>query len=171
MIEIRVLIRPFQASELKTLGKILFVLGVGGLSFSGTCLLAFKDFCSEQPTAIFLILLSSLGLLLAGETIIAFSHPLTPPAAGPQRLLRWLAEPVTKPKRHRGRHCSFCGTHFILPTVSNNGGEAEERDFDRLLFGVCLGCGKTVCPGCAFIKGFDMKLKSLHCPGCGSLVL
>jgi len=169
MTDIRLLIKPWQTSEIRTLGKVLFVLGVGGLSFSGTCLLVFKDFCSEHPYLVFFVLISSFGLILAGETILACAPQS--PAADRRPFLRWLAEPVTKLKDRQERRCSFCGTNFVLPTVPRRRTDTEEREFDRLLFGVCLGCGKTVCPRCAYMKGFDMHRKSLHCPGCASLVL
>ncbi|HEX9903055.1 MAG TPA: hypothetical protein VGB72_09370 [Acidobacteriota bacterium] len=175
MTRINILIKPFRVSEAKVVGKIFFVLGVGFLTFSGTCLLGFKDFCSEQPTVIFIILLTSFVLILAGESILAFSNHATPHTAGGRLFFRWMAEPLNKPKRNTERQCSFCGMHFILPNVSQGEKQTEkqteEREFDRLMFGICLGCGKAVCPRCAYIKGFDMKLKSLHCPGCGSLVL
>jgi len=171
MTRINILIKPFRVSEAKVAGKIFFLLGVGLLTFSGTCLLGFKDFCSEQPTAIFFILLTSFVLILAGEFLLAFSNHAAPHTAGGRLFLRWMAEPVNKPKRNTERRCSFCGAHFILPHLSPGEKQTEEREFDRLMFGVCLGCGKAVCPRCAYIKGFDMKLKSLHCPGCGSLVL
>jgi DNA-directed RNA polymerase subunit RPC12/RpoP len=171
MTRINILIKPFRVSEAKTVAKVFFLLGVGFLCFSGTCLLGFKDFCSEQPTVILFILLTSFALILAGESILAFSNHAAPQAAGGKLFFRWMAEPMNRPKRNTERRCAFCGTNFILPNVSRGQHETEEREFDRLMFGICLGCGKAVCPRCAYIKGFDMKLKSLHCPGCGSLVL
>ncbi|OGD10570.1 MAG: hypothetical protein A2Y86_02335 [Candidatus Aminicenantes bacterium RBG_13_62_12] len=171
MTQINILIKPFQPREIKVIGKIIFVLGAGFLSFSITCLLGFKDFCAEHPGAILFILLTSLALILAGESLIAFSNHLDPDAGRGRMFFRWMAEPLIKPKQNQKRNCYFCGTDFILPPVSDSKNESQERDFDRLIFGVCLGCGKTVCPKCASFNRLELKTKSFHCPSCGSLVL
>jgi len=171
MTQVNILIKPLQSGEAKTAGKILFLLGVGFLFFSGTLLLGFKDFCAQHASVILIIFLTSLALLLVGESLIALSGHLDAGAERKRLFFRWMAEPLSKPKPIQERQCSFCGMNFVLPPVSESENESRERDFDRPIFGVCLGCGKTVCPKCAYRKGLELKITSLHCPGCGSLVL
>ncbi|MBN2198476.1 MAG: hypothetical protein JW747_01350 [Candidatus Aminicenantes bacterium] len=171
MTQVNILIKPLQSGEVKTAGKILFLLGVGFLFFSGTLLVGFKDFSAQHASIILIVFLSSLALLLAGESLIAVAGHLDSGAGRKKVFFHWMAEPLSRPKPIQGRQCSFCGMNFILPPVSESENESRERDFDRPIFGVCLGCGKTVCPRCAYMKGQELKIKSLHCPGCGSLVL
>lgn len=171
MTQVNILIKPLQSGEVKTAGKILFLLGVGFLFFSGTLLLGFKDFCAQHASAVLAIFLASLAFLLAGESLIAFSGHFNADAERERIFFHWMAEPLRKPKPSQERQCSFCGMNFVLPPVSESEDESRERDFDRPIFGVCLGCGKNVCPKCAYLKGQELKIKSLHCPGCGSLVL
>ncbi len=174
---ISILVKPSRWPETKMVGKILFLLGVGLLTFSSTCLLGFRDFCIEHSTAILSILVTSFVLILAGESIINLAGNIEPKPGRSRSFLRWLAEPLNPMntlkilKRDFEHMCFFCGIDFVLPQVSESQEESQERDFDRLMFGICLGCGKAVCPRCAYMKGLEMKVKSLHCPGCGSFVL
>jgi hypothetical protein len=174
---ISILVKPSRWPETKMIGKILFLLGVGLLTFSSTCLLGFRDFCIEHSTAILFILVTSFVFILAGESIINLAGDIEPKPGRSRSFLRWLAEPLNPMntlkilKRDIEHRCFFCGIDFVLPQVSESQEESQERDFDRLMFGICLGCGKAVCPRCAYMKGLEMKVKSLHCPGCGSFVL
>jgi DNA-directed RNA polymerase subunit RPC12/RpoP len=174
---ISILVKPSRWPEAKIVGKVLFLLGVGLLAFSGTSLLAFRDFCTEHSTVILSILVTSFVFILAGESIVNLAGNIEPGMARRMLFLPWLAEPL-KPakapkilKRGIEHRCAFCGIDFTLPQVSEGQEESQERDFDRLMFGICLGCGKAVCPRCAYMKGLEMKVRSLHCPGCGSFVL
>jgi len=171
MTQINVLIRPVRPGELKTVGKVLFLAGVGFLTFSATCLFFFKDFCSHHASAILTSLLASLALVLGGESLVALALHLDPAAARGKAVFRWMTEPVNKPGKKMARECSFCGAAFQLPPVSESEDEAAEREFDRMIFGVCLGCGRTVCPKCASVLGPERRTISNLCPGCGSLVL
>lgn len=86
-------------------------------------------------------------------------------------MFRWMAEPLRKSKKSTKRECSFCGKAFQLPPVAESEDEAGASAFDRMIFGVCLGCGRTVCPRCASVLGPERRTNSNLCPGCGSLVL
>jgi hypothetical protein len=158
-------LRPHEAGRA---GRILFVSGIGLLAFSGVCLLRTSGTYLEIQSTSLAVFAAGAFLALAGETIRALTRE-----RGPHSTSDW--DEVLKARRAASRienvlrdpECAFCGKKEKGTGSGRRGGAARSPEAGSSAFGRCLNCGRTSCPRCSFLKGVEMGLKSLRCPGCG----
>jgi len=155
-------------------GNTLFRLGFAVLILSVGTLPFWDDFSSKLITAVFIAMVVSAVMIVAGEAI-RISGQRQGRAQGDgfmdyYREIKKKSKSESGGKPIYGRSCAFCGmvlqpSHF--PADMNGSGEISGADRQA---GQCEECGKISCPQCAFKKGMEMGVRSFRCPSCGGRV-
>ena len=159
--------RGLRALETGRLGRVLFISGAGLLTFSGVCLLRTSGPYLEIQTTSLVLFAAGAILALAGETLRILSRERDSRSTSDwAEVLKARRVAFRLERVLRAPECAFCGKKEGANGAGHKGSERSPEGGPSA-FGRCLNCGRTSCPRCAFLKGLEMGLKSLRCPGCG----
>ncbi len=160
--------RGLRAPETGRLGRILVLSGAGLLAFSGVCLLRASGPYLEFQTTSLVLFGAGAVLALAGEAarILSRERGTHPGGSDWAEVLKARRVAFRAERVLRDPECAFCGKKEAGSGAARKGPE-RSPDGAHNAFGRCLNCGRTICPRCSFLKGVELGLKSLRCPGCG----
>jgi len=158
-------------------GQVIFISGAVLLGLCGVTLPFWKNFNSGLMTAVFVVLLASSGLIVAGEAL-KYSGRKRDQKLGLVFMDYYRqSKSLAARKSGRGRNaedkrrCAFCGLKLISSPIPARLNGITDMSISETQAGHCEECGKLCCPQCAFRKGMEMGLKSFRCPACGGKVV
>jgi hypothetical protein len=156
-------------------GKVIFIAGAVLLGLCGVTLPFWKNFGSGLMTAVFVVLLASSGLIVAGE-FLKYSGRIRDQKLGLvfmdyYRQSKAFKKSGRKHDKDAKRRCAFCGLKLIASPIPARLNGITDMSISETQAGRCEECGKLCCPQCAFRKGMEMGLKSFRCPACGGRIV
>jgi hypothetical protein len=159
------------------IGKIIFISGAVLLGLCAVTLPFWKNFDSRLMTIVFIVLLASSVMIVAGE-MLKFSGRRHEQKLG-LGFMDYYRQSKTASGKRSGRkqepddkrRCAFCGLRLIASPIPAKLNGINDMSISETQAGHCEECGKLCCPQCAFRKGVDMGLKSFRCPACSGRVV
>lgn len=159
------------------IGKAIFLAGAVLLGLCGVTLPFWKNFDSGLMTFVFIVLIASTVMIVAGEAL-KYSGRRYDQKLGLGFMDYYRQTKSFKPKKpgrnqeaENKRRCAFCGLRLIASPIPANLNGITDLSISETQAGRCEECGKLCCPQCAFRKGVEMGLKSFRCPACSGRVV